>query len=104
MFANVSVSCTNNPNPSLNNIPTSKVIRVKSNDVAAIYQAFVDEVKKRPEQPRCFEALNSLKAWFDSNAIEIFEDNVRRGIWVRMSEYEVAIAKRNLLGPAEGNL
>jgi len=69
---------------------------MKSNDVAAIYRAFVDELKKRTYQPRSFNDLESLKAWFDEDAVEVFEDNVRRGIWVRMSDYEVARAKRDL--------
>jgi hypothetical protein len=73
---------------------------MKSNDVAVIYQSFIDEVKKRTGQPRRFNDLNSLQAWFDSNAVEIFEDNVRRGIWVRMSDYEVAVANRDLPPPS----
>lgn len=96
VFANDVFSCTNNPNPSFNHIPTHKVIRIKSNDLAAIYRTFIDELNKRSEQPRCFKDASSLQAWFDSNALEIFEDNVRRGIWVRMSDYEVAVAKRAL--------
>ncbi len=96
VFANEVFSCTNNPSPTFNNIPTNKVIRIKSNDVAVIYGAFVDALKKRADQPRPFDNLDSLKAWFDSNALEIFEDNVRRGIWVRMSDYELAVAKRDL--------
>jgi hypothetical protein len=96
VFANEVVSCTNNPNPTLNHIPAHKVMRMKSNDIAAIYRAFVDELEKRPEQPRSFNDLGSLRAWFDENAVEMFEDNVRRGIWVRMSDYEVARAKGDL--------
>lgn len=96
VFANEVFSCTNNPGSTFNNIPTNKVIRIKSNDVAVIYRAFVDELKKRAEQPRPFDNLDALKAWFDSNALEVFEDNVRRGIWVRMSDYEVAVAKRDI--------
>jgi hypothetical protein len=96
VLSNEVFSCTNNPNPTFNHIPTNKVIRMKSNDVAAIYRAFVDELKKRTYQPRSFNDLESLKAWFDEDAVEVFEDNVRRGIWVRMSDYEVARAKRDL--------
>jgi hypothetical protein len=102
LFANEVFSCTNNPNPAFNNIPTHKVLRLKSNDLPLIYRIFVDELKKRSGQPRRFDDLNSLKAWFDSNAMELFEDNVRRGIWVRMSDYEVALARRDL--PEEGQV
>lgn len=97
VFSNETVSCTNNPNPTFNNIPTHKVTRMKSNDVVVIYQTFVDELKKRIEQPRCFDDLNALQARFDSNALKIFDDNVHRGIWVRMSNYEVAIARQESL-------
>lgn len=96
VFSNEVLSCTNNPNPTFNHIPTHKVIRVKSNDVPAIYRAFGDELMKRADHPRSFNDLESLRAWFDSNALEVLEDNVRRGIWVRMSDYEVAVAKRDL--------
>ncbi len=96
VFANEVVSCTNNPNPTFNHIPAQKVMRMKSHDVAAIYRSFVDELEKRPEQPRSFNDMGSLRAWFDENAVEVFEDNVRRGVWVRMSDYEVALARRDL--------
>jgi hypothetical protein len=96
VFGNDVFSCTNNQNPTFNHIPTQKVIRLKSSDLAAIYRTFVDELNKRSDQPRCFKDTSSLQAWFDSNALEVFEDNVRRGIWVRMSDYEVRVAKRAL--------
>lgn len=96
VFSDEDFSCTNNPNPTFNHVPGHNVVRVKSNDLAAIYGTFVDELKNRTDQPRSFNNLESLKAWFDESAQEVFEDNVRRGIWVRMSDYEVARAKRDL--------
>ena len=96
VFESEVFSCTNNPTPTFNHIPTQKVIRMKSSDLRAIYRTFVDELNKRTEQPRCFNDSRSLQAWFDSNALQIFEDNVRRRIWVRMSDYEVAVARRDL--------
>lgn len=97
VFATEILSCTNNANATFNNLPTHKVIRMQSNDVKLIYQRFLDELRKLPKQPRCFNDLNALRAWFDSNALDIFEDNVRRGIWVRMSDYEVEVAKRRMV-------
>lgn len=99
VFQNECVSCTNNPKSYLEPLPYHKVTRLKSNDVAEIYEQFLELVKKHPEQPRPFPDLQSLQAWFDSNAIELFEDCVRRGWWVKMSDYEVTLAQRKLPPP-----
>ncbi|PWU10214.1 MAG: hypothetical protein C5B50_25935 [Verrucomicrobia bacterium] len=96
VFANDVLSCTNKTGPSFDTLPNHKIIRILSDDVALIYRQFLDEIRQRTEQPRCFSEVESLRSWFDSNTLQVFEDNVRRGIWVRMSDYEVAVAKRDL--------
>jgi hypothetical protein len=99
VFQNECVSCTNNPKSFLEPLPYHKVTRMQSHDVSAIYDRFLELLKQRPEQPRPFPDLQSLQAWFDSNAIELFEDYVRRGWWVKMSDYEVTLAQRKLPPP-----
>jgi hypothetical protein len=96
VFANEILSCTNNMDPSAETLPRHKVVRIKSNDVTLLYQKFIEQLKQQTEQPRRFHELEALKAWFDLNKVEIFEDKVRRGLWVRMSDYEVAAARRKL--------
>jgi hypothetical protein len=90
------LSCTNNMNQAVEPLPNHNVIRIESQDVAFLYQKFVEELKQRMEQPRRFFDLQALQTWFDANAREIFEDKVRRGLWVRMSDYEVVVARRKL--------
>lgn len=77
------LSCTNNMSQAVEALPNHKVFRIESQDVAFLYQKFVEELKQRTEQPRRFTDLQALQTWFDANALEIFEDKVRRGLWVR---------------------
>jgi hypothetical protein len=99
VFQNEVLSCTNNPKSYLNPPPNHTVIRIASNDVALIHGKFIQLLNEKREQPRRFPDLPSLQAWFDSNALKIFEDAVRRGLWVRMSDYEVELTKRKLPPP-----
>jgi hypothetical protein len=99
VFEHELLSCGNNTKTPYDSLPHHKVVRIASNDVASIYQHFVALLKQRAEQPRRFPDLPSLQSWFDSNALEIFEDRVRRGLYIRMSDDEVAIARRKLPPP-----
>ena len=94
------VSCTNNLNKIGDELPNHTVIRMESDDVAFIHQQFIEQLRRRVSQPRCFSDLPALQAWFDANQLEMFEDKVRRGIWVRMNDHEVAAARRKLSLPA----
>jgi hypothetical protein len=105
VFETELMGCTNNPQ-SFETLPTHKITRMQSQSVADIHGAFLKELEKRIDQPKRFDDLHSLKAWFDSNNLEIFQHNVRRGTWVRMSDYEVALLQgksnpnRDKLDPA----
>jgi hypothetical protein len=94
VFENDNFSCTNHVD-FFEPIPNHNVVRLQSNDVAFIYGQFVQHLKQRPDSPRRFPDLLSLQAWFDSNAWEIFKFRVHRRTWVRMSDYEVALARRH---------
>ena len=96
VFDNNILSCTNNNPPILDELPNHRVVRLQSNDVSLIYHRFLELLREHDHPPRLFPDLESLKTWFDSNAIEMFKDKVRRGIWVRMSDYEVAVAQSQL--------
>jgi hypothetical protein len=75
------------------------VVRLPSNDVADIYRRFVGDLGHRDEQPRRFPDLRALQDWFDSNATEMYERWVRQGLYVRMTDDEVAAALRRLPPP-----
>jgi hypothetical protein len=95
VFANEVFSCTNHFD-FLEPVPNSNVIRLKSDDAGQIYEQFIKHLKQHTDSPRQFPDLSSLQAWFDSNMAVIFEYRVRRGAWVRMSDYEVEKAQRKL--------
>jgi hypothetical protein len=88
-------SCTNHVD-FLEPVPNKNVIRLKSNDAAFIYEKFLEHLKGRTDSPRQFPDLQSLQAWFDSNTRATFEFRVRRGAWVRMSDYEVEKARKQI--------
>ena len=95
VFENESFICTNQQD-FFESVPNHNVVRHNSNDVDFIYGQFVQHLKQRTDSPRHFPDLPSLQAWFDANAREIFEFRVHRGSWVRMSDFEVEVARRKL--------
>jgi len=58
-------------------------------------QNFVEQLRQRTDQPNRFADLSELKDWFDAHQIEKFENKVRRGQLVRMSDFEVEKFRRN---------
>lgn len=94
-FSTETVTCTNDMF-AFDVLPNQKVFRFQCNDATLLYQHFLEQLKRRSEQPRSFLDPLSLQAWFDSQALETFASRVRRGIWVRMSDYEVTVAQRKL--------
>jgi hypothetical protein len=88
-------ACTNHVD-FLEPVPNANIIRLKSDDAGYIHDQFLWHLKQYGEKPRHFPDQLSLQAWFDANATAIFEYRVRRGAWVRMSDYEVEKARRNL--------
>ena len=93
VFPNEVFSCTNHVD-FLEPVPNSNVIRLKSDDAGQIHEQFANHLKQRTDSPRHFPDLSSLQAWFDSNMATIFEYRVRRGLWVRMSDFEVEKFRR----------
>jgi hypothetical protein len=93
------LSCTNSAEALSDSLPNHEIVRLQSEDVAVIHKGLIEHPRLRVGQRRRFVDLLSLQAWFDSNAVEVFEDRVRRGIFLRMSDYEVAIARRKLPPP-----
>jgi len=96
VFQDEIVSCTNRVTPLDDALPNRKVTRVESNDVAFLHRKFVEQLAQRGRSPRRFDDLAALQKWFDAQRIEVFEDKVRRGLWVRMSDYEVEKVRRKL--------
>jgi hypothetical protein len=96
VFQNQILSCANNPKTFLDSLPNHRVVRIESTDAAFIHEHFVEHLKQRMDQPRRFPDLQSLQAWFDSNASTVFEERVRQGKFARMSDYEVEVARSKL--------
>jgi hypothetical protein len=83
---------------------SGRVVSVNSSDVRKIYQRFREELQQCPEAPRSFPDLESLREWFDSRAIKSLDDCVRRRLFIRLTEPEVAAARANLERNAPGLL
>ncbi|HEV2328497.1 MAG TPA: hypothetical protein VGY56_06890 [Verrucomicrobiae bacterium] len=94
VFDSEIVSCTNRMAPSDDSPRNHKVLRIESNDVEFLYQKFVERLGLKTNQPHRFDDLSALQKWYDANQTEIFEDKVRRGLWVRMSNYEAEKVRR----------
>jgi hypothetical protein len=95
VFSNEVFSCTNHVD-FLEPGPNQNVIRLKSDDIGYIHEQFIQNLKQRADSPRHFPDLPSIQTWSDANALATFEFRVRRGAWVRMSDYEVEKARRKL--------
>ena len=95
VFPNEVFSCTNHVD-FLEPVTNQNVLRLKSDDAGYIHEQFMDHLKQRKNSPRHFPNLQSIQEWFDSNALATFEFRVRRGAWVRMSDFEVEKARREL--------
>lgn len=101
MFENGSLSCTNH-RKSFDSLETSEVIRLNSYDVNLIYRRFQEELPKRPDPPRSFPDLESLRQWFDARQVKIFENRVRRRLFVPMTDPEIAAARAALQSVGSG--
>ena len=99
VFEKGTVSYTNNTKTAFDTVPNHDVTRIQSNDVGEIYQRFVNDLVKRGKQARHFPDQKSLQSWFDSNATEVFNHRVRKGLFVRMTDAEVAIARKKVAPP-----
>jgi hypothetical protein len=88
-FEDGTLTCTNR-SPTFDSANTGKVIRLDSYDVPLIYDRFREELQRRSETPRSFPDLDSLRQWSDALRMRRFEDRVRRRLFVRMTEPEVA--------------
>jgi hypothetical protein len=98
VFETGTLSYTNNKSP-FDGTPEREIVRVASDDVASMCRNFQAHVARRGEVPRSFPDDDSLRQWFDSNQLRFFEDQVRRGVFVRMTDAEVEAARRKLPPP-----
>ena len=97
-FQEGNASCTNNKY-SFDPIRGEKVIRINSDDVALIHERFLSRCSRRAETPRVLKDDTSLRAWFDAHQIDTFNSRARRGLFVKMSDQEIAEAKRKFPPP-----
>lgn len=95
-FRNETFSCTNRITPLDEVLPNDMVMRIESDDVSVLHQKFVEQLRQRTDPPLRLVDLSALKNWYDAHQIEKFENKVRRGVLVRMSDYEVEKTRRNL--------
>jgi len=92
------ISCTNNQN-AFDPIPSQRVIRLSTLELELVHQRFLAELHNDRETPLAFPDKQSLQRWFDANQLATFENRVRRGLFVKMTDAEVQQALRNFPPP-----
>lgn len=95
VLGNRTLTCTNR-SPTFDSANTGKVVTIASYDVPVIFNRFREELERCSGKPRSFPDTESLRQWSDSLKMKSFEDRVRRGLFVRMTESEIAAAKADL--------
>lgn len=95
VFEDRSFTCTN-AKKTFDPLPETEVLRLNSYDVNFIYRKFLEALQQHNQSPRQFTDLQSLRQWFDARQQKAFEERVRRGLFVRMTDQEVAAAKARL--------
>ena len=93
-----SLSCTNE-GPAFDSLPDATIVRIPSSDAAVIYKEFSRLIHERPDKPRTFPSVEAVRQWFDAKQQESFEERVRRGLFVPMTDAEVEVARRRLSQP-----
>ena len=96
VFENEIQSFSNETTTPFESLPHHTVTRIELNDAGGMYEKFVEHLAQRTDKPRHFPDLESLRAWNDAEKLAVFEERVRQGKFVRMSDYEVTIARSKL--------
>ena len=61
-----------------------------------IYRRFTEDLAKRKQTPIAFPDVDSIRRWFDDYQQRLLQSRVDRGLFVRMTDEEVAAARRRL--------
>jgi hypothetical protein len=92
-FETGSLSFTNSKKR-FDGLPGRQSVLVQSGDPAVIYQRFVSHLSSQPRRPRDFAGCDAMRQWLDECRLESFEARVARGLYVRMTDEEVAQARQ----------
>ena len=98
VFEQGSSSYTNNKN-AFDPLSHQRVVRLSSADPTPMYQRLLQDVSRRANPPRPFPDLESVRSWFDEQQMEAFQERTRRGLFLRMSDEEIEVARRKLPPP-----
>lgn len=74
-------------------VPPTERVYVNSYNAKIVYEKFLEVLRRHQDAPRRFPDVPSLRQWFDERQIKAFEERVQRGLFVPMSDEEVAAAK-----------
>jgi len=94
-FARGTLSYTNNQS-AFDPAPHDQVVRLSSPEPAPMYQRMLRHLSQIAEVPRSFPDMEAFWRWSDQRQRESFEWQVQRGLFVRLSDEEVAAARRKL--------
>jgi hypothetical protein len=93
------IGCSNQIRDVFDPPPNHDIIRVATNDPKQLYQKFLDHLRTRTEKPRHFHDDVAHHEAFDARCRASFEDKVRRRLYIRMTDAEVEVARKNFKTP-----
>ena len=98
VFPGGSVSCSNR-REAFDPAPSHRVFRIKSADPVVVHDRFLAVLRQRQEPPVVFQDFEALRRWSDGLQREQLEHWVARGLFVRMTDDEVAAARKKIPPP-----
>jgi hypothetical protein len=98
IYKDTVVSSSNNKH-SFDPANGEEVIRLRSEEVGVLHSALARKCAGKAEASQVFADDATLRAWFDRHQITTFESRVRRGLFVKMTEQEIAAARAQLNRP-----
>ena len=98
VYGDESLSCSN-AKDAFDSVPGHQVMRFKSDEPSFLYQQLTAQLEARQKTPRRFNGCDEARQWLDAARLKAFDARVARGLYVRMTDAEVAAARRKMPSP-----
>jgi hypothetical protein len=76
-----------------------QVVRNYTDDVLVLYETFLNALKPKSAQPLTFSTTEQMKQLFDERLVKRFENRVKRGLFIKMTDLEIEQARRRIPPP-----
>ena len=95
VFDKAIVSCTNSRR-SFDPVKGEKGARVSTDDPALVHAKLISLCRSQKGSPRTFADEPSIRDWFDGYVTRTFQSRASRGLFVKMTEDEIAEARSRM--------